>query len=147
MKHLIALKSDDKTTLNKLKSSVKLRLLKFDELVAIKEPKYLKRYNPLTIQIENNSNETLGTLLVSVIRTKSKIGDDNRWTIPLNTYGLKPGANRKYKLLAFDPFREKFEDIVIRLTTAEDWSDRSVTDKWVERSTEFTKRLKWYNLH
>lgn len=146
MRHFTALKSDDKETLKKLTSSVKLKLLNFDELVAINEPKYLKRYNPLIIEIENQTDETLGTLLITVIRTESKIGDDNRWTIPLDTQGLNPNSKSKYKLFAFDPFTEKFEDIKIRLTTAEDWSDRSVTDKWVERAPEFTKKLKWYNL-
>ncbi len=146
MEHLTALKSDDSTALKELLNSVKIRLLKFDDLVAIGEPEYLKRYNPLVVELENNSNEALGTLLVTVIRTNSKIGARNRWTIPLDAHGLKPNSKAKYKLFAFDPFREEFEDINIRLTTSEDWADRSVSDKWAARATDFTKRLKWYNL-
>ncbi|EPR67266.1 hypothetical protein ADICYQ_3821 [Cyclobacterium qasimii M12-11B] len=87
----------------------------------------------------------MATILISVIRTNSKIGKDNRWTIPLDTQKLKQNSKAKFKLYAFDPFNEKFEDIKIRLTTAKDWSDRSVSEKWFERATEFTRRCKWHD--
>jgi hypothetical protein len=146
MGHLEALKSGDTVTLKNLSDTVTIELIKYKDLVAIGTPDYLKRYNPLYLSVKNNSDNDLGLLLVTVCRVNSKIGSDNRCTIPLNLYGLKPNSKAKYQLLAFDPFNKKFGNIEVRLTTIEDWADRSINEIFIGRATEFSKRLKWYNL-
>ena len=145
MEHHETLKSVNIEELAKLLNSVTIELTKYEELVSIEEPHYLKRYNPLYISVENTSDTTIELLLLTVVRNNSKIGSDNRCTIPLKTFGLKPNSKAKYRLLAFDPFREIFDGIEIRLTTLEDWATRSVVDKWIGRAPEFSKKLKWYN--
>ncbi len=145
MEHLEALRSGKSDPVNKLVKDVPIKLIKYRELVSIEEPRYLKRFNPIYFSVENNSNNTIELLLLTVIRKNSIIGKDNRATIPLKTFGLQPNAKANYRLYAFDPFNQKFKGIEIHLTTLDDWSMWPVVDKWIGRAPEFSKKLKWYN--
>ena len=145
MEHYNALTKNDSVSLDKWIKSVDIKLIKFDELVSLDGHSYLKRYSPLIIEVRNNSDADLGIILISVIRTNSKVGNDNRFSVPMNTSGLKPGSKAWYKLFVFDPFATKFKDIHIRLTNTQDWADRPIGPESLQKAAKFTKKLKWYH--
>lgn len=124
------------------KGRVEVILLSFDnELKKLDKGDFLPRYNRLLLTIENNSPDTIDDLILTVTRTGSKIGHDNFDTVPIKTYDLKPGQKGKYEVMVFDPFNEKFNDIEVRLSTADDWEKRTKVENWLSKAGQFSKRL------
>jgi len=134
-----------------LTDKIKVELVSYEtDLVKLNKEDFLPRYNTLKLLVENNSDETIDNLLLSVFRVNSKIGDDNFYVILIKTYDLKPDSKGQYVVKVFDWFNEKFECIEIRLATTEDWVKRKrisnwrnkeSVDNWINEGKETTKRV------
>lgn len=144
MEHFDALKTGNKIELEKILKNVSIKLIKYNKLVSLKEPHYLKRYNPLYIAVENRSDEIINLLLISVYRKNSKIEKDNVYTFPLWTFDLLPNSKANYRLYAFDPFNEKFNGIEVHLTNIEDWMHRPIGGEIMKKPYENSKKLTWW---
>ncbi len=128
--------------LNEFFKKVKVTVLSFNrKLVKLYPNEFPPRYNKITISIDNQTDSIIEDLLLTIIRTGSKIGEDNFDILPIKTYGLKSNQKAKYEIKAFDPFNEKFDKIQIRLSTIDDWNERKKSDSLIKRAEEFSKRI------
>jgi hypothetical protein len=144
--NLELIKSNRQTELETFISLVTVQLLSFDrELVPLPNStgklKWIPRCNKLEIEITNKSSEIIDNLLLTVFRTNSKIGEDNFDTVPIKTYNLQSNSKGKYEIIVFDPFNEKFEEIEVRISTKEDWEKRKKNKEWLNRASDFSKRI------
>ena len=140
------IQSNRLSELEKFISLVKVQLLSFDkDMIPLPNSSgkfsWIPRCNRLTIEIKNDSDETIENILLTVMRKNSKIGKDNFDTVPIKTYQLLPKSIGKYEIIVFDAFNEKFEGMEIRISTKDDWEKRKKTDNWLNRASEFSKRM------
>ena len=144
--NLELIRSNRQYELEKFISLVKVQLLSYDK-ERIPYPNasgkfsWIPRCNKVIIEINNNSDEIIEDILLTVIRNNSKIGNDNFDTIPIKTYQLLPKSKGKYEIIVFDAFNEKFEGMDIRISTKDDWEKRKKVDNLLNRASEFSKRI------
>ena len=135
--------------LREYNNEVQVELKSFDKkLIKLNKNDFLPRYNSIIVTITNNSSECIEFLYLTVIRTGLKASEHNFDVIPIKTYDLKPKSQGKYKLLAFDPFNEKFNEIRIKLTNQIEFNNRTKSEKLVGNSDKYSKRInkQWFNI-
>lgn len=107
-----------------------------------KESDLICRFNRININIKTNEYAIEDFILITVRRTNSKIRIDNFYTVPIYVPELKITDFGKYTFLSFDSFNLPFDDLMIEITKIEDYKKREISDRYLERSKKYTKKIK-----
>jgi hypothetical protein len=128
--------------LEQMFESVSVKLIGFDrELVRLYPSDFLPRYNRITIELQNRTKASIVKLFLTVHRDGSEIGEKNFYTVPLHVPELVARATLRYEFLSFDSFNKSFKTIRINLTTPQEYEERRLAKKYLERAADLTKMV------
>ena len=126
--------------LEKLREPATLTLAHFDKkLVRLYPDDFLPRYNRITVEVCNKADSTIAMLFITVHRDGSKIAAENYYTVPLHVPELVGHTACRYEFLSFDSFNLPFESVRVNLTTSDEYAERRLAKKYLERAIDLTQ--------
>lgn len=132
--------------LDGLRERVSITLIHFDKKLARLYPDdFLPRYNRITVDVRNQSDTPIVTLFVTIHRDGSRIGSDNFYTVPLHVPELVGNSGCRYEFLSFDSFNLSFECVRVNLTTPDEYANRRLAKKYLERAPDLTHFVSYLN--
>ena len=126
--------------MEELAQSVTVKLVGFDrQLERLYPNDFLPRYHRITVEFQNRSDSAIEMLFITVHRCGSKLGIENFYTVPLHVPELTVGRTARYEFLSFDSFNLPFDNVVINMTSPQEYEKRRLAKKYLEKAPDLMR--------